>query len=85
MLARVIGEEQSCARTDHQYTKHLGNKPPVALNATPVLHQFALRTLDVVNNIFCVCVNPLDLLALLGDHLRKLTEDATKFLDRGFD
>lgn len=67
--------------TNHEYTEHFRNEPPVALNAAPVLHQLALRSLDVVYHIFGVRIDALDLLALLRHHLRQLTEYTSKLLD----
>ena len=74
-----------CGLTYHENTKHLRNQPSIALNATPVFHQLTLRALDVVNDVFGVGIDALDLLALLRHHLRQLAEDATKLLDGGLD
>jgi hypothetical protein len=57
-------------RTNHEHAKHLRDKPSVALDATPVLHQLSLCALDIVHNILGVGVYPLDLFALLTHHLQ---------------
>ena len=69
--------------TYHEDTEHLGNEPPVTLYTTPVLHQLALRTFDIVHDILGVGIDALNLLTLFRHHLRQLAEDATKFLDCG--
>lgn len=69
----------------HQDAKHLRHKPPVARHARPILHQFPLGAFNIVDDVFGVRVNPLDLLALFRDKGCKLTEHAPQLIDGLFD
>lgn len=66
-------------------SKHLDDQPAITADTRPILQKLSLSTFYIRYYVLRLVVDPLDHLALLSDHLRKLTEDPTKFGNRFLD
>ena len=70
---------------DDQDAENLEHEPAVIRNAGIVLEQFSTRALDIIGYMHHIVVDPLYHFALLGYHVRELTEDLAQLRDRRLD